>query len=186
MQQDLVELIQHVAGQETKNTSAALKALNIPEIEQHAAVSSSTGEVDTNLSELGNLLEGSITWIPSFPIPPQYKLPIMIISYIIAKILKDGKNKDGNKDQARRDAERMAAYYKWLNELRNSEEKVKATYIDSVQTYLADHYDAQITELNQKLVQVNDACEAHIRIAEQVDKLLLSVGNEIAELALAL
>ena len=95
-------------------------------------------------------------------------------------------NKDGNKDQARRDAERMAAYYKWLNELRNSEEKVKATYTDSVQTYLADHYDAQIAELGQKLAQVSDACEAHIRIATQVDQLLLSAGNEIAELALAL
>ena len=186
LQQDLVELIQHVAGQETKNTSAALKALNIPEIEQPAAVSSSTGEVDADLSELGNWLEGSIACIPSLPIPPEYKWPIMLISFIIAQILKDGKNKDGNKDQARRDAERMAAYYKWLNELRNSEEKVKATYTDSVQTYLADHYDAQIAELGQKLAQVSDACEAHIRIATQVDQLLLSAGNEIAELALAL
>ena len=48
------------------------------------------------------------------------------------------------------------------------------------------HYDAQIAELGQKLAQVSDACEAHIRIATQVDQLLLSAGNEIAELALAL
>lgn len=49
---------------------------------------------------------------------------------------------------------------------------------------LADHYDAQIAELNWKLAQVNDACAAHIRIATQVNQLLLSAGNEIAELAL--
>ena len=186
LQQDLADLIQRVTGQETKNTSATLQTLKVPDMTQPTTVSSPDAEPNTDLSGLGDMLEQGSTLIPTLPIPPEYKLPMVIISFIIAKILKDSHNEDGNKEQARRDAERMAAYYKWLNELRDHEEKVRASYTSSVYAYLSDYYDERIAELDQKLAQVNDACAAHTRIAAEADQLLLAVSNEVAELALAL
>ena len=80
------------------------------------------------------------------------------------------------------DKERMAAYYKFLNELRETEADIKATWEKSVSDVLEKFYGPKIEQLDRELADVSSECEIHTRNLGQVNELRSRVEPELREL----
>ena len=83
-----------------------------------------TQEDDSAL--LGDLAQVVAFVIDTAPIPLPIPLPISIITAAVRLIFHLFKSDRPEDDPARKSQERLAEYYRWLNEFRDQEIKIKA------------------------------------------------------------
>ena len=118
-----------------------------------------------------------------------FTIPLAAIPVIIGVIVKlvdiiSGKNKEDMErmDSARREAERMKAYYKFLNELRDSEARIKATWDRAVNEALDKFYSPKVAQLDKELSNVSSECAAHTQNLEQLGELRGRLDDEMRKL----
>lgn len=145
---------------------------------------SNTGTVSTDKEDsfdLDNLAESIpvVINIPGVPVPIPLPLIVKVIR-IIVNIFVSEENEDA---AAARSQEQLANYYKWLNELRDQEIKIKTTYEKSVNDFLAQFYDPQLEKIDQALAEVDSNCAEHTKNLRAMEQLQLRVGDELVALA---
>ena len=117
--------------------------------------------------------------IPGIPVPIPLPLIVKVLHTIVKLFLPD-KNKD---EAARRSQKQLANYYRWQNELRDQETKIKATYEKSVNDFLAQFYDPQLEKIDQTLAEIDSSCAEHTRNLRGMEELLLRTGDELVALS---
>lgn len=141
-----------------------------------------TQEDDSAL--LGDLAQVVAFVIDTAPIPLPIPLPISIITAAVRLIFHLFKSDRPEDDPARKSQERLAEYYRWLNEFRDQEIKIKATYEKSVNDFLAQFYDQQLTKIDQSLAEVDGNCAEHTKNLRMLEHLLLCTSDEMAALSM--
>ena len=194
LKQELNRLFQDAAARENAVLSDVLQVDALPAGTEMNATSVSVDNVNSDGDMTAALTAASsaglaMTGLGLEVILPTltFTIPLAAIPVIIGVIVKlvdiiSGKNKEDMErmDAARRDAERMKAYYKFLNELRD--ERIKATWNKAVSEALDKFYSPKVAELDKKLANVSDECAAHIRNLEQLGKLRGRLDDEMRKL----
>lgn len=148
----------------------------------------SSGEAHRTNKDDDDSVVGDLSQIASFiidiaPIPLPIPVPLSIITIVIRIITRFFKDNTSEDDAAARSQEQLANYYKWLNELRDQEIKIKATYEKSVNDFLAQFYDPQLEKIDQALTEVDSSCAEHTKNLQAMEQLQLRVGDELVALA---
>ena len=71
-----------------------------------------------------------------------------------------------------------------MNEFRDQEIKIKATYEKSVNDFLAQFYDQQLNRIDQSLAEVDCGCAEHTKNLRSMEALLLKTGDEMLALSM--
>ena len=142
-----------------------------------------TGASSTALATSGLALE---IILPTLTITiPAFVIPIIIgvVASLLGRLLgNDEQDEQEAYRAAQQDQERMAAYYKFLNELRETEAGIKATWEKSVSDVLEKFYGPKIEQLDRELADVSSECESHTRNLGKVNELRSRVESELREL----
>lgn len=169
-------LMKEAAAQEGALLQKEIKLEAMPDYHPASAEVPEGGTQEDNDSIVGDLAQiaSFVIDVAKIPIP----IPLSILTAAIRLILRlfPGKNKDD--DAAARSQEQLANYYRWLNELRDQEVKIKATYEKSVNDFLAQFYDPQLEKIDQALAEVDGNCAEHTKNLQLLENLLLRVGDE--------
>lgn len=173
-------LLSEAAKQEQAILQTEVKLEAMPEY-QPDAVSTPEGK-KTNDADLGEFLENFpiIIDVPGLPVPIPVPLIVKFLKALGELIL--GKS---DKDAERRSQEQLASYYRWLNELRDQEIKIKATYEKTVNDFLQQAYDPQLAQIDQSLAEVDSGCAEHTKNLRAMERLMLRVGDEMISLSTA-
>ena len=196
LKQELNQLFQDAAARENAVLSETLHLDSLPAGTGMDATSVSVDNVNSEGDMTAALTAASsaglaMTGLGLEVILPTltFTIPLAAIPVIIGVIVKlvdiiSGKNKEDMErmDTARRDAERMKAYYKFLNELRDSEARIKATWDRAVNEALEKFYGPKIAQLDKELANVSSECAAHIRNLEQLGELRGRLDDEMRKL----
>lgn len=176
-------LIQEAAAQEGAILKKEIKIEAMPDYRL-----TSTGTPDQGAQDDGGSIAGDLAQIAAFvidisQIPTPIPIPIGVLTAVIRVIFRlfSGKNKE--EDAAARSQEQLANYYRWLNEMRDQEVKIKATYEKSVNDFLAQFYDPELEKLDQALSEVDGSCTEHTKNLRAMEQLMLKVGDEMVALA---
>ncbi|MDD3230854.1 MAG: 50S ribosome-binding GTPase [Oscillospiraceae bacterium] len=179
LQQDLTALIQTASNQEVEIVSNKLNSLSLPNNPSNTEGMKKADDPNDTALAIAAAEAVKFFIMPEIPIAT---IPILI--EVVIKILRIILRPDEqDRDES---AERMAAYYKWQNELRDQEVQAKANYSASVDNVLKTHFDAPLEELDRQLSKVSDACSEHTDYMRKLEKLLIRVNSEIADIMLTL
>lgn len=96
-----------------------------------------------------------------------------------------GDSDSSNQQAAAESQERLANYYRWRNEMRDQEIKIKAVYEKSVNDFLAQVYDPQLAEIDRILADVDKTCAKHTKTLRELEQLQLRVSDEMVALAVS-
>lgn len=120
------------------------------------------------------------------PIPlPDPSILLAILQALFSILTGKQKEERAARERARESQEHLAAYHKWLNELRDAEIAAKASYEKAVQDFLKRYFDERLDKINLSLSSVNEACESHTENLRVLEQLQLRTGEEIAALTIA-
>lgn len=185
LSEELNELLKRAANEEQEilRTELRLDAMSdyYPTTNSSTASSETPADEDVDLSSLAVFLPGEIE-IPGTPI----LIPVGLILKIVSVIIKwFTKSDDDLQKQAAESQERLANYYRWLNELRDQEVKIKADYEKAVNDFLAQSYDPRLEELNRVLAEVDSSCAEHTKNLRKLEQLQLRVGDEMVALTVS-
>lgn len=184
LESDLSTILSTIAEKEIKLLKQELRALNIDDD------SSNNESNDINVAELldaGIAIGEIVRPITGVMAPPDINV-IVDATLLVIKVIREilGSMKNPSEEEARKSAERLAAYYKWLNELRDYEATTKANYKTEVEAAIAEAYDSRIRALEEKLEHENQNFTTYNANVHRLEVLLYQVNEEIAELSLAL
>lgn len=190
LQEELGQLITEATDQELTNWRIELKEFDLPASSLPVETGKNDGKTDKDDDEIGliplfNMQEMVKTAAMPMPIPPEFSILAIVISKVI-KFFRDNEAKREAERRARENAERMAAYYKWVNELRDQEASAKASYEKTVREVLQQCYDGKLKAIDQKLAETNSSCAEHTENLEFLSALQLKVGEELAALSTAI
>jgi len=138
----------------------------------------------SGLTALLSVIFGKEKLPPPIPLPTPIPFPILSIIVGLIQQLFGGNKKDNGEEEAHRNQEQIANYYRWLNELRDHETKMKATYEKAVNDLLQQAYDQKLNEINQALAEVDSACAEHTNNLQVLEQLQLRVSDEMVSLPL--
>lgn len=178
-------LLKEAAAQEQEILQTEIKLGAMPDY--HPAAGSEPAPADDTFSDdLMNIasVAAAILEIIEVPIPTPIPIPLPLIVEalrLIGKIFGSKTDRDAE-DAARRSQEQLAQYYKWLNELRDQEIKIKADYEKVVNDLLQQYYDPKLAQIDQALTEVNDNCAEHTRNLRAMELLLLRTSDEMMAL----
>lgn len=177
-------LLKEAAAQEQAILREEIKLESMPDY--HPAVTtepaSSSETTSDDLEDIAEVAAAILEIIVTNPDPLSNPLPlIVIILRLIGKIF-GGKNDQNAEEDARRSQEQLAQYYKWLNELRDQEIQIKASYEKAVNSFLQKYYDPKLAQMDQALEEVNESCAEHTKNLKEMEQLLLRVGDEMTAL----
>lgn len=171
LEKDLQSLLQEIMTRESEFLQVKVDNLNLPE-------TTVTPETGTSITELAKTLSDIIIIIKT-PLPPHIKILL-----VVGAALKALFGKSTSKKQAEEDEARIAAYYKWLNDLRDSEMQTKAAYQDAVDNLIREFYAPKLQVLTNELSQASEASALHTEYAGRINDLMFRTGEMIAEIAL--
>ena len=186
MNKELTQLLQDAAANEGLILSDKMEASNIPAYlapdgsDESTSTAMDTEGISTVLKTIGTTVP-----IP-LPGPVNIKLILIIIGAVIDLLGWLMKSKKSEEDAAKEASEKLAAYYKWLNDLRDQETNARANYTKAVTQFLETNYDVKLAELDQQLASVSSDCAAYTKVMDDLQKLMNRVNEELAELAQAM
>ena len=191
LNEELSQLLQNAVGEEQKILQQKIVVNALPGYSNTAFTvqNSQTGSDDSaawftagGLTASGIALM-SIPPIILGPLSIPVEAAVAIVTAIIGVFRRIGKQ---DEDEARRAAlesqEKMANYYRWQNELRDQEAKIKASYEKSVNDFLEKYYGSKLTEIDNGLAEVDGSCAEHTKNLREMEQLLLRVGDEMIAL----
>jgi len=180
LQEELEQLIAEASEQEQENWRIELGELGLSE----SSVSTETDGGDASKKPISVAksvaLGGAI-----LPFIPEVTALIAIVVTVVNILRKNDAKREAER-KARENAERMAAYYKWVNEMRDQEAAAKASYEKTVREALQQCYDGKLKAIDQKLAETNGSCAEHTENLEFLSALQLKVGEELAALSTAI
>lgn len=179
-------LIKQAAEQEGAILESEIKIEAMPDYQDIVSSEPSQAIQSDDSSIVGDLAQ-----IASFaidviaPIPVPVPIPITIITAVVRAIIHlfTGGKSEAEDDSASRSQEQLANYYRWLNELRDQEIKMKASYEKSVNDFLSRYYDPQLAKIDQALFELDGSCAEHTTNLQTMEQLALKVGDEMMALA---
>ena len=150
--------------------------------------SGETGQItqNDNDSAIGDLAQIASFIIDIAPIPIPVPVPMSVIVAAIRVIIHLFSGKTSEDAAAARSQEQLANYYKWLNELRDQEIKIKAVYEKSVNDFLTRFYEPQLEKIDQALAEVDSGCAEHTKNLRSMEELLLQIVDELVALSAAM
>lgn len=184
LNQELNVLLTEAANQEQQILQSELHLESVPIYQSDADTTALTPEEEGGFkipNELKALSAAVLIEFPGIPLPIPLPLILGVIELIIG-IFTPKKNSDAA-EAARQSQERLANYYKWLNELRDHEVQIKATYEKTVNDFLKQYYDPQLETIDRALADVDDSCAEHTKNLRTIEALLLRVGDELIALS---
>ena len=175
-------LLSEAAGQEQAVLRAEIKLEAMPDYQPTAEPTQGSGNNDD--SDLGKFLENLpiVIDIPQLPVPIPFPLIVKFLRALGEWIFGKGDNAE---NAERRSQEQVANYYRWLNELRDQEIKIKASYEKTVNDLLQQVYDPQLEKTDQALAEVDSGCAEHTKNLRAMEQLMLRVGDEMLSLSAA-
>lgn len=176
-------LLKEAAEQERAVLQKEIKIEAMPGYQPECSVEAGRANQNDSDSIVGDLAQIASFVIDVAPIPVPIPIPLTIITAVIRIIVHLFKGKTSEEDAAARSQEQLANYYKWLNELRDQEIKIKATYEKSVNDFLAQFYDPQLEKIDQALAEVDSNCAEHTKNLRSMEQLMIKVGDEMVALA---
>lgn len=78
--------------------------------------------------------------------------------------------------------EKLANYYRWLNELQTQTVKIKADYEKRVNDFLEQSYDYKLAELDRILADIDEGCMQHTQKLKELEHFRTRLGDEIVSL----
>ncbi len=182
----LNELLKDVAAQESLVLQKEIKVEAMPDYQaEHSGGSAQSGQ-NNETPIIGDLAQIASFFVDimHFPIPLPVPIPISVITAAVRLVwnLLFPKSED---DSAARSQEQLANYYRWQNELRDQEIKIKAAYEKSVNDFLTQFYDPQLEKIDQALAEVDSGCAEHTKNLRAMEQLMLRVGDEMMSLSTA-
>lgn len=175
-------LLSEAAGQEQAVLQAEIKLEAMPDYQPTVDLTQESGNKDD--SDLSKFLENLpiVIDIPQLPVPIPFPLVVKFLKALGEWIFGKGDNAENTE---RRSQEQVANYYRWLNELRDQEVKIKASYEKTVSDLLQQVYDPQLEKIDQALAEVDSGCAEHTRNLRAMEELMLRVGDEMLSLSTA-
>lgn len=184
LNQELNALLTEAANQEQQILRSELHLESVPayqaESDTPALASSEDGEFKIS-NEIKTLSTAVLIEFPGIPVPIPLPLILGVIELIIG-IFTPKKDSDAV-EAARQSQERMSNYYKWLNELRDHEVQIKATYEKTVSDFLQQYYDSRLETIDHALAEVDGSCTEHTKNLRAIEALLLRVSDELIALS---
>ncbi len=182
LNEELNGLLREAAEQEQVVLKTELDIGTMPE---HRLSAAEAAEVSDEESDFR-----FVSLAPALPIIvdlPEISIPVIVLLSIADAIADFFRRRQREEEATRRAAiesqERLANYYRWLNELRDQESKMKAGYEKLVNDFLVQTYDSKLAELDQALAEVDSGCAAHTKALRELERLQLQVGDELISLA---
>ena len=180
LQKELEQLIAEASAQEQANWRIELGELGLSE----PSVSTETEGTDAPKKPISVAKSVAIGGA-ILPFIPEVTALIAIVVTVVNILRKNDAKREAER-KARENAERMAAYYRWVNELRDQEASAKASYEKTVREVLQQCYDSKLKAIDQKLAETNSTCAEHTENLEVLSALQLKVGEELAALSTAI
>lgn len=182
---ELNTLLKEVAEQERAILQTEIKVDAMTDYRAVTSGGSTHPAQEDDSALLGDLAQIVAFIIDKAPIPLPVPLPLSIITATVRVIFRLFKSDQPGDDPGRQTQEQLAEYYRWLNEFRDQEIKIKATYEKSVNDFLGQFYDQQLTKIDQSLVEVDCGCAEHTKNLRSMEALLLKAGDEMVALSIA-
>lgn len=188
LNKDLQLLLEETAMQEHGILNEKIQIKNIPMYQHIDNGAAPLNESESDLQIVPTMDKSTLQAFTQILHPiPELEIPfiLVILQGIKDFFLRKAKEEREARERARRSAEQLAAYYKRLNELRDYEASVKASYEKSVEDFLTQHYDRPLGELEKILASVNSTCEEHTENLRTLEMLQHQVGKEMAVLSVS-
>lgn len=190
LQQELRSLLEESGATEHKFLCRQLGALNDYNDGNSAFTSGSASENElgnalTTIGDIGLLTPPIIAPIPS-PIPPTIIIKLVAVACsVLGRILtsKGGQN-SGDEARARESEERLAAYYKWKNDLRDTENKIKLDFQSAVDKFIEHFYGQRLQVLDDTLSKINETCTQYTIHQKELEELNRNITLLLNKLAL--
>lgn len=176
-------LLKEAATQECAVLQKEIKIEAMPDYRPERSREENRTNRDGDDSVVGDLALIASNVIDISPIPVPIPIPLAVITAVIRIVIHLFKNNTSEDDAAARSQEQLANYCRWLNELRDQEIKIKATYEKSVNDFLTRFYDPQLEKIDQALAEVDSNCAEHTKNLRAMEQLQLRVGDELVTLA---
>lgn len=176
-------LLKEAAEQECVVLQKELKMDAMPDYRPEISGEGDQITSSDNASIVEDFVQVASFFIDIAPIPLPIPVPLTVITAVIRIIFHLFSDQTSQSDTTARNQEQLANYYRWLNELRDQEIKIKATYEKSVNDFLAQFYDQQLEKIDQALSEVDSGCAEHTKHLRQMEQLLLQAGDELVALA---
>lgn len=194
LNEELTQLLQNAVGEEQMI------------LQREIVVSALPGYTNTDLTvqDSQSGMDDSAAWfaagglaasgLTAMAIPPivlgPLSIPVAAVVAVVAAIIgifsRNGKQSEDDANRAARESqEKMANYYRWQNELRDQEFKIKASYEKSVNDFLQQYYEPKLVEINKVLAEVDGSCAEHTKYLRELEQLQLRVGDEMAALVVS-
>ena len=192
LNRELNALIQSVAAEEQAVLQSEINISSLPSYrtsdtsvqpEQSVGVDGDDALITAGGLALANALKA----LPPLVMGP-IAVPIEIIVAVATAIFgvfsrQSRKDEQTAQKEARESQERLANYYRWLNELRDQEVKIKAMYETNVNDFIRNYYEPKLKEIDQSLAQVDGRCAEHTQNLRAMESLLLRTGDELLSLS---
>ena len=128
----------------------------------------------------------ALTTIPPIVIEP-IPIPINVIIAIVARLLalfqsKERREQQRVQQEVAESQEKLANYYRWLNELQTQTVKIKADYEKHVNDFLEQSYDRKLAELDGILAEINEGCMQHTQKLKELEHFRTRLGDEMVSL----
>lgn len=189
LNEELNTLLMQVAEQEQPVLKQAV-SIGAPPTEENisiSAVSKDDVELTETVALLTQVIPPIVITVPTTPpIPVDLALLAKIATALVGTFSRKKRKEQEALDEARRSADQTAAYYRWLNELRDYEDKVKAIWKKAVDDIVKQCYDGQLAQLDADLAEMSADCAVHTQTLRRMDQLRLRVSDEMLSLATAL
>lgn len=176
-------LLQEAAKQEQTILQTEIKMEAMPDYRPVSADGSVQKAQADDGSMFGDLAQIVAFVIDQTPVPLPVPIPISIITAVIRTIFYIFKKGETDDDATSRNQEQLANYYRWLNEFRDQEIKVKSAYEKSISDFLAQFYDPQLEKIDQSLAEVDSSCAEHTKNLNLMEDLVLKASNELVALS---
>lgn len=183
LKEELQALLREAAEQEKAVLQSTLTLEAMPGYQPEEA--SATNQSEKEGFDLFDLLADVPIIIdgPGFPIPIPGGVIVKLVKVLFKLIF--GDSDSSNQQAAAESQERLANYYRWRNEMRDQEIKIKAVYEKSVNDFLAQVYDPQLAEIDRILADVDKTCAKHTKTLRELEQLQLRVSDEMVALAVS-
>lgn len=189
LKQDLQQLLEEAAAQEQAILQTEIRLSALPgALEMENSLDTSAKGGSQVLKGAGAVVaaEAIQTAIP-LPIPiPEITILLVVLKGLFSLLSGKQKEEQEARERARQSQEQLAAYYKWMNELRDAETSAKASYEKAVRDFLQQHFDAKLEAISQSLSAVDADCAEHTENLRALEQLQLRVGEEIAALSISI
>lgn len=178
--QELNRLLQEAAEQEQTILQSELKleAMQDYQPEKCQEISAPVDDDSFRLTDFAKYVPISVEF-PGIPIPIPLPLILKVLDLIFDIF---GSKKERTEEEARRSQEQLASYYKRVNELRDQEIQIKASYEKAVNDFIQQYYDPQLEKIDCALEEVGGSCAVHSKNLRSIEQLLMRVGDEMMSL----